>query len=127
MFNSEQVLKNKYEVMSWYVFVAANEEEGEEEEEDANTRPRRHVVMLNCGGTVDVVDFLDPPDDVVIFVADSHRPTDVCNIYSDGQVRLLMKPDDEEGKAAAASFQKQQIWPFILQGHFRRWTPAAYS
>ena len=58
----------------------------------------RYIVMINCGGTVDVVDFLDPPDDVVIFVADSHRPTDVCNIYSDGQVRLLMKQDEDEGK-----------------------------
>ncbi len=25
----------------------------------------KHVVMINCGGTMDIVDFLDPPDDVV--------------------------------------------------------------
>lgn len=56
----------------------------------------KYVVMINCGGTFDIVDFFDPPEDVVIFVADSHRPTDVCNIYSDEQVRLLMKPDEDE-------------------------------
>ena len=57
--------------------------------------------MINCGGTLDVVEFLDPPEDVVIFIADSHRPTDVCNIYSDGQIRLLMKQQDDEGKTFA--------------------------
>ena len=63
----------------------------------------KYVVMINCGGTFDIVDFFDPPEDVVIFVADSHRPTDVCNIYSDDQVRLLMKPDEDEGKLNNAS------------------------
>jgi len=68
----------------------------EEEEEDGGGGDRKYVVMINCGGTMDVVDFLDPPDNVVIFIADSHRPTDVCNIYSDGQIRLLMKPEQDE-------------------------------
>jgi cell division control protein 45 len=58
----------------------------------------KFVVMINCGGTFDIVDFFEPPEDVTIFVADSHRPTDVCNIYSDGQVRLLMKQEDDEGE-----------------------------
>lgn len=56
----------------------------------------RFVVMINCGATIDLVDFLDPPEDLVIFVADSHRPIDVCNVYNDGQIRLLMNPEDEE-------------------------------
>lgn len=38
----------------------------------------------------------------VIFIADSHRPIDVCNIYNDGQIRLLMKPDDDEGVTLVA-------------------------
>ena len=56
------------------------------------------VVMINCGGTIDIAEFFEPPEDVVVFVADSHRPTDVCNIYSDGQVRLLMKQEEDEGE-----------------------------
>ena len=55
------------------------------------------IVMINCAGTMDIVDFLDPAENLVFFIADSHRPTDVCNIYSDGQVRLLMKQEDDEG------------------------------
>ena len=58
----------------------------------------KYVVMINCGGTLDVVEFLQPPDDVTVFIADSHRPTDVCNIYSDGQIQLLMKQEEDEGK-----------------------------
>ena len=52
--------------------------------------------MVNCGGTIDIVEFLDLPDDVTVFVADSHRPTDVCNIYSERQIRLLMKKEEWE-------------------------------
>lgn len=56
----------------------------------------RYVVMINCGATIDLVDFLDPPDDLVIFVADSHRPIDVCNAYNDGQIRLIISQEEEE-------------------------------
>ena len=34
----------------------------------------------------------------IIFIAESHRPIDVCNIYNDGQIRLLMKADENDGK-----------------------------
>ncbi len=56
----------------------------------------RYVVMINCGATIDLVEFLDPNEDVVIFVADSHRPIDVCNAYNDGQIRLITSQEDEE-------------------------------
>ena len=56
----------------------------------------RYAVMINCGATVDLVDFLEPPGDLVIFVADSHRPIHVCNAYNDGQVRLIVSQEDEE-------------------------------
>ena len=72
----------------------------------------KYVIMINCGGTIDLVEFFDPPEDVVIFVADSHRPTDVCNIYSDGQVRLLMKQEDDEGKYYIN--KKSCIWFFCI-------------
>lgn len=45
------------------------------------------VVLINCGGCIDIIEILQPDDDVVFFVCDSHRPMDVCNIYSDSQVR----------------------------------------
>ncbi|KAJ8889135.1 hypothetical protein PR048_008629 [Dryococelus australis] len=62
---------------------------------DANSEVK-YVVFINCGGTIDIVEALQPVDDVVLFVVDSHRPTDVCNIYNSEQVRLLGRPENDE-------------------------------
>merc|ERR1719509_641580 len=53
----------------------------------------KHVVLVNCGATIDLCDFLDPAEEVIFYVLDNHRPVDVTNIYNDGQVRLCMKKD----------------------------------
>ena len=46
----------------------------------------KYCLMINCGGSVDICEFIDPPDDVVIFVLDNHRPVEVTNIYNESQV-----------------------------------------
>lgn len=53
---------------------------------DDNKEDVKYVLLLNCGGCIDIVEFLQPEDDIKFFICDSHRPLDVCNIYSDGQV-----------------------------------------
>ncbi len=73
----------------------------------------RYVVLLNCGATIDLVQDFGLEDDedplyeqlskLVFFVADSHRPLDVCNIYNDGQIRLLAKQDLDEGENGSVS------------------------
>ncbi|GFG35678.1 hypothetical protein Cfor_11465 [Coptotermes formosanus] len=64
---------------------------------EENSEEIKYVVLVNCGGTVDIVDALQPEDDVVFFVIDSHKPTDVCNVYNNGQIRLLSRAEDDEG------------------------------
>lgn len=54
-----------------------------------------YFVLLNCGGTIDIVELLEPEDHIVFFVLDSHRPTDLCNIYSNGQIKLLWNTEDD--------------------------------
>nr|CAG4641805.1 EOG090X08GG [Eurycercus lamellatus] len=56
-----------------------------------------HIILINCGGTVDIVEILEPTEEKVFFIADSHRPYDVTNIYNDGQVCLLGKSNEKEG------------------------------
>jgi len=56
----------------------------------------KYILLINCGATLDLYEFLEPRDDMIIFVADSHRPVEVTNIYNDGQIRLLHPPDPEE-------------------------------
>lgn len=46
-------------------------------------------LFINCGGCVDLVELLEPDEKVIFYVCDSHRPLDLCNIYSDNQVRIL--------------------------------------
>lgn len=63
---------------------------------EENFQQVKNFVLINCGATLDLVELLDPPEDIIFFVLDSHRPTDVCNIYSTGQVRLLWSEKDDK-------------------------------
>lgn len=60
-----------------------------------NCNDVKYFILINCGGTIDIVEELEAEDDVTFFILDSHRPTDLCNIYSIRQVRLLSSPDDD--------------------------------
>lgn len=55
----------------------------------------KNILLINCGACVDLVELLEPDDDVTFFVCDSHRPLDICNVYSDSQVseRLNSGPE----------------------------------
>lgn len=55
----------------------------------------KNVITINCGGTLDLVDLLQPDESVVFFILDSHRPYDLCNIYSESQICILGKPDED--------------------------------
>lgn len=59
-------------------------------------RSAKYVLLINIGAMFDVVDLFEPDDEQVIFVADSHRPIDVYNVYRDSQLRLLMQKDDTD-------------------------------
>nr|BAH83666.1 cell division cycle 45 [Patiria pectinifera] len=52
------------------------------------------VVMINCGATLDILETLQPEENVTFFVCDSHRPMDLVNVYNDTQVKLLMSPEE---------------------------------
>lgn len=53
---------------------------------DDNKDDIKFVMLINCGGRVDLIELFSPEEDVVFFVCDSHRPYDVCNVYSEHQV-----------------------------------------
>ncbi|CAI6358306.1 unnamed protein product [Macrosiphum euphorbiae] len=56
----------------------------------------KHIVLINCGGSLDIIDILEPEEDIIFFVIDSHRPTDICNVYSSSQIRILATPEKDE-------------------------------
>ncbi|XP_062942661.1 cell division control protein 45 homolog [Cynocephalus volans] len=55
----------------------------------------RYFILINCGANVDLLDILQPDEDTVFFVCDTHRPVNVVNVYNDTQIRLLIKQDDD--------------------------------
>ncbi|XP_068559651.1 cell division control protein 45 homolog [Cebidichthys violaceus] len=57
----------------------------------------RYFVLINCGANVDLLEMLQPDDDSVFFICDTHRPVDVVNVYNDSQIKLLIKQDDDLG------------------------------
>ncbi|KAG5674134.1 hypothetical protein PVAND_004119 [Polypedilum vanderplanki] len=63
---------------------------------DDNKSDCNIFVLINCGGCIDLLDFLAPEEDTIFFLVDSHRPLDLCNIYSDSQVRILGDHRNEE-------------------------------
>ncbi|KAL7645415.1 UNVERIFIED_CONTAM: hypothetical protein RMT77_003801 [Armadillidium vulgare] len=54
------------------------------------------IIFVNCGGCIDIIDFLQPDKDVMLYIADNHRPLDVCNIYNVSQVKIVSKFQDDE-------------------------------
>uniref|UniRef100_A0A8B9FY98 Cell division control protein 45 n=1 Tax=Amazona collaria TaxID=241587 RepID=A0A8B9FY98_9PSIT len=55
----------------------------------------KYFVFINCGANVDLLEILQPEEDTVFFVCDSHRPINVVNVYNDTQIKLLVKQDDD--------------------------------
>ncbi|KAM9476333.1 cell division control protein 45 homolog isoform 2-T2 [Clarias gariepinus] len=54
----------------------------------------RYFVLINCGANVDLLETLQPEEDSVFFICDTHRPVDVVNVYNDTQIKLLIKDED---------------------------------
>uniref|UniRef100_A0A4W5M950 CDC45 cell division cycle 45 homolog (S. cerevisiae) n=1 Tax=Hucho hucho TaxID=62062 RepID=A0A4W5M950_9TELE len=57
----------------------------------------RYFVLINCGANVDLLETLQPEEDSIFFICDTHRPVDVVNVYNDTQVKLMIKQDDDLG------------------------------
>ncbi|XP_021112707.1 cell division control protein 45 homolog isoform X3 [Heterocephalus glaber] len=55
----------------------------------------RYFILINCGANVDLLDILQPDEDTIFFVCDTHRPINVVNVYNDTQIKLLIKQDDD--------------------------------
>ncbi|XP_037113854.1 cell division control protein 45 homolog [Syngnathus acus] len=57
----------------------------------------QYFVLINCGANVDLLELLQPDDDSIFFICDTHRPVDVVNVYNDTQIKLLINQDDDLG------------------------------
>ena len=54
-----------------------------------------YFILINCGANVDLLDILQPDEDSIFFVCDTHRPVNVVNVYNDTHIKLLIKQEDD--------------------------------
>ncbi|KAJ1912539.1 DNA replication initiation factor cdc45 [Mycoemilia scoparia] len=75
------------------------------------SREIKSIVMINCGGRVDINDYLSLVDDVTVIVIDSHRPYNLYNIFFNEQVIHLDDGDIEEMKDVQEAFEALEFGP----------------
>ncbi|TRY60533.1 hypothetical protein DNTS_026951 [Danionella cerebrum] len=88
LFHCDQVQYTLIPVMGWQDLGTAFLEHKEQ---------YQYFVLINCGANVDLLEMLQPEEDSVFFICDTHRPVDVVNVYNDTQIKLLIKQDDDLG------------------------------
>lgn len=80
-----------------YTIIPVSTKQELEEAFTENYEGMQYVVLVNCGANLDIIEMLQPPNHMVFFICDSHRPVDVHNIYNQVQIKLLMMEDEQEG------------------------------
>lgn len=55
----------------------------------------RCVVLINCGGGVNLVELLQPEEHINIYVVDSSRPLELDNVYNQGQIGVVLREGEE--------------------------------
>lgn len=56
----------------------------------------KSVVLINCGGCLNLLELLQPENEEVRFyVLDSRRPLELDNVYNQGQIVLVMREGDK--------------------------------
>ncbi|OAF70810.1 Cell division control protein 45 [Intoshia linei] len=52
------------------------------------------LLLINCGITMDIVEYLNPKENVEIFICDSNAPFDLNNVYNQVQVKIIGDAND---------------------------------
>ncbi|KAJ3237271.1 hypothetical protein HDU81_009777 [Chytriomyces hyalinus] len=70
-----------------------------------NNEDLRSIIMLNCGGVIDIASTISIPDRATVYLIDSHRPLHLGSIYLYEQVNVLDDGEIEEMKDVEEAFQ----------------------
>ena len=52
----------------------------------------KYCLLVNCGGSIDLCDFLDPADEVIFFILDNHRPVEAALGGGEGGAPIRLQP-----------------------------------
>nr|CAB3229254.1 cdc45 protein [Phallusia mammillata] len=79
-----------------YTLVPVSKKSDLVREYEEHKEQNKHIILLNCGANIDLLNTLDPSEDVTFYVIDSHRPIDLVNFYCERQVYLILKHNQQE-------------------------------
>lgn len=84
----------------------------------------QNVVLLNCGGSVNLTSFLELQENVILYVIDSHRPYHLANVSSENlQVRIIDESNEHNEYPS-----DDEIEEFSEEGEtIEGWSPDEYS
>ncbi|UYV66717.1 CDC45 [Cordylochernes scorpioides] len=54
-----------------------------------------NIILINCGGNIDIVETFQPDEETKFYILDNHRPLDIYNIYNESQVCFLNQLEEE--------------------------------
>ena len=78
--------------------ITSTEELKRKGEEIPDDEEIRAVVLINCGGTVDVKEVMGLKENCRAFVFDSHRPLSLENVSEENKDVLVVRDDKREGE-----------------------------
>lgn len=55
----------------------------------------KSVVLINCGGSLNVLELLEPEDGVRFYIIDSRRPLELDNVFNQEQVSIVLREREE--------------------------------
>lgn len=69
----------------------------------------RSLVLINCGGIVDLEDFFDLPEHTTVYVIDSHRPYHLANVEATNEKIVVLDEGDGllDGYPSAPDFSEE--------------------
>ncbi|KII67742.1 Cell division control protein 45 [Thelohanellus kitauei] len=60
----------------------------------SNVHIYKRILLINCGGNVDLSSKFSSDDDLIIFIIDNHLPYNLESIYSTSRVRLMINSNE---------------------------------
>ena len=55
------------------------------------SHPQLHtIILIDCGASVDLSDFISFHPELTVFIFDSHRPISLTNIFANDQVEVVL-------------------------------------
>lgn len=72
-----------------YTVLPINGKQSLEDSYNQHRNVTNHIILINCGATLDLIEVLQPEEECVFYLIDSLRPLEVRNVYNGVQIKII--------------------------------------